>query len=373
MNHTLPYPTKLKTQSTVTLPRSCRDAAAAHRDSDICGLSESSRVPATFAIAPIVLVVVVAASFVEGICCSLPHRPSRNLMETKERLLLSKGHSTALFYWVAQLIASVMACLVLRGIVVGMKLHIFCGMRPSSFAAYGLVDLNMPNSSINCLWEDRKHFPCLKKMDLSNSKYLRETPDFSGVPSLERQDLSGCTDLSFQLAFLSLRNCSNLISIEFHNGFSPSSLRVLHFSGCTKLENTPDFTWTTNLEYLDFGGCTSLSSVHESIGVLAKLTFLSLRDCTSLVSIPSNNNIMKSLQTLDFSGCFQFTDYSLGNNHQVQKGWLLWAGVGLVGSIIATSLTRVVVSSFSGETPQREHGRRQFRVTDFQIALVLKH
>ncbi|WVZ22535.1 hypothetical protein V8G54_001079 [Vigna mungo] len=44
----------------------------------------------------------------------------RNLMETNERLLLSKGSSTALFYWVAHLIASVMACLVLRGIVVGM-------------------------------------------------------------------------------------------------------------------------------------------------------------------------------------------------------------------------------------------------------------
>ncbi|BAT92384.1 hypothetical protein VIGAN_07108900 [Vigna angularis var. angularis] len=194
---------------------------------------------------------------------------------------------------------------------------------PSSFAAPGLVELNMPNSSINCLWEGRTHFPCLKRMDLSNSKYLTETPDFTGVPNLERLDLSGCTDLSFvhpsigllqQLAFLSLRNCSNLISIKFGNGFNVSSLRILHFSGCTKLENTPDFTWTTNLEYLDFNGCTSLSSVHESIGVLAKLTFLSLRNCTSLVSIPSNNNIMKSLQTLDFSGCFQLTDYSLGRS-----------------------------------------------------------
>ena len=29
---------------------------------------------------------------------------------------------------------------------------------PSSFAASGLVELNMPNSSINCLWEGRKVF-----------------------------------------------------------------------------------------------------------------------------------------------------------------------------------------------------------------------
>ncbi|XP_014522062.1 disease resistance protein TAO1 [Vigna radiata var. radiata] len=194
---------------------------------------------------------------------------------------------------------------------------------PSSFAASDLVELNMPNSSINCIWEGSKYFRCLKRMDLSNSKYLTETPDFSEVPNLERLDLSGCTGLSFvhpsigllqRLAFLSLRNCSNLISIKFGNGFNLSSLRVLHFSGCTKLENTPDFTWTRNLEYLDFDECTSLSSVHESIGVLAKLKFLSLRDCTSLVSIPSNYKMMKSLQTLDFSGCFQLTDLSLGKS-----------------------------------------------------------
>ncbi|RDX67153.1 TMV resistance protein N, partial [Mucuna pruriens] len=187
---------------------------------------------------------------------------------------------------------------------------------PSSFTGFGLVELNMPNSSITRVWEDFKTFPCLKRMDLSNSKYLIETPDFSGIPKLERLDFSGCTNLLYvhpsigllkELAFLSLRNCYSLVSINFGSESNLSSLRVVHLSGCTLLENTPDFTSATNLEYLDIDGCTSLSSVHESIGALAKLTFLSLRDCENLVNIPNNINTMISLQTLYLCGCLELT------------------------------------------------------------------
>jgi len=38
----------------------------------------------------------------------------------------------------------------------------------------------------------------------------------------------------------------------------------------------------------------------------------------------------------------------------LENGWLLWAGVGLVGAIIAIALTGVAVSFFNGETPERE-------------------
>jgi len=36
----------------------------------------------------------------------------------------------------------------------------------------------------------------------------------------------------------------------------------------------------------------------------------------------------------------------------LQKGWLLWAGVGLVSAFIANVLTRVAVSIFSGGPPK---------------------
>ncbi|XP_014490222.1 uncharacterized protein LOC106752955 [Vigna radiata var. radiata] len=46
--------------------------------------------------------------------------------------------------------------------------------------------------------------------------------------------------------------------------------------------------------------------------------------------------------------------YDLREPFNLQKGWLLWAGVGLVSAIIAIALTGVAVSFFSEETPQRE-------------------
>ncbi|GMY26007.1 putative membrane peptidase YdiL [Fagus crenata] len=38
----------------------------------------------------------------------------------------------------------------------------------------------------------------------------------------------------------------------------------------------------------------------------------------------------------------------------LQKGWLLWAGIGLVGALSAVALTGVAMSFLSGESPQRE-------------------
>jgi Leucine-rich repeat (LRR) protein len=119
-------------------------------------------------------------------------------------------------------------------------------------------------------------------MDLSNSKYLIGTPNFSWTPKLERLDFTGCTNLLqvhssighlTELVFLSLQNCSNLANLDFGSVSNLSSLRVLRLCGCTKLEKTPDFIGASNLEYLDMDGCTTLSMVHESIGALAKLEF----------------------------------------------------------------------------------------------------
>ncbi|KAL2510123.1 CAAX amino terminal protease family protein [Forsythia ovata] len=46
--------------------------------------------------------------------------------------------------------------------------------------------------------------------------------------------------------------------------------------------------------------------------------------------------------------------YDLREPFNLQKGWLLWAGIGLGGALGAIALTGVVMSFVSGETPQRE-------------------
>jgi hypothetical protein len=157
-------------------------------------------------------------------------------------------------------------------------------------------------------------------MDLSNSKKLKMTPCFDGILNLERLDFTGCINLSHvdpsigllaKLGFLSLQNCSSLVRLDFNGGSNSSSLRVLRLSGCTKLENSPDFTKAFNLEYLDMDRCISLSTIHESIGALVKLIFLSLRYCTNLVGIPDGLNRMASLTTLDLYGCSKFANLPL--------------------------------------------------------------
>ncbi|KAM7468539.1 hypothetical protein LguiB_016101 [Lonicera macranthoides] len=49
-----------------------------------------------------------------------------------------------------------------------------------------------------------------------------------------------------------------------------------------------------------------------------------------------------------------FFRYDLREPFNLQKGWLLWAGFGLVGALMAIALTGVALSLFSGETPERE-------------------
>ncbi|KAJ6684454.1 REPEAT-CONTAINING PROTEIN putative-RELATED [Salix viminalis] len=48
-----------------------------------------------------------------------------------------------------------------------------------------LVELHMPNSSIEQLWNGHKRAFSLKIIDLSNSLSLVRTPDFTSIPNLE--------------------------------------------------------------------------------------------------------------------------------------------------------------------------------------------
>ncbi|KAK3025381.1 hypothetical protein RJ639_044921 [Escallonia herrerae] len=49
-----------------------------------------------------------------------------------------------------------------------------------------------------------------------------------------------------------------------------------------------------------------------------------------------------------------FFRYDLKEPFNLQKGWLLWAGIGLVGALIAIAATGAAMSLFSGDNPQRE-------------------
>ncbi|KAK2424031.1 disease resistance protein RUN1 [Trifolium repens] len=193
---------------------------------------------------------------------------------------------------------------------------------PLNFEPYCLVELNMPCSSIHRLWDGHKDLSSLKRVDLSNSKYLVETPNFAGSRRLEQLDFTGCVNLSYvhpsiglleKLAFLSLEGCSSLVRLVLDGDITSNlySLKVLHLSGCSKLETIPNFTGVSNLEYLDIDQCASLSKIDHSIGDLKQLKFLSLRHCTNLVSIPKIVNSMPSIVTIDLCGCLKLENLPL--------------------------------------------------------------
>ncbi|KAI9115414.1 hypothetical protein K1719_013733 [Acacia pycnantha] len=70
----------------------------------------------------------------------------------------------------------------------------FTGL-PSRFRSDTLVQLIMPESNMTEVWKGRMILPKLRKMNLCGSKTLTKTPDFGGVPNLERLELEGRTGL----------------------------------------------------------------------------------------------------------------------------------------------------------------------------------
>ncbi|CAJ2634981.1 unnamed protein product [Trifolium pratense] len=80
-------------------------------------------------------------------------------------------------------------------------------------------------------------------------------------------------------------------------------LKILNLSHSKYLTSTPDFSKLPNLEKLIMEDCPHLSEVHQSIGDLSKLLLINLKDCTSLSNLPEKINQLTSLTTLILSGC----------------------------------------------------------------------
>ncbi|MED6170781.1 hypothetical protein PIB30_034357 [Stylosanthes scabra] len=144
-----------------------------------------------------------------------------------------------------------------------MRYLLWHGYPFSSFPIFiwrNLVELNLPNSRIQRLWDGIQFVPNLKRMDLRNSK-LTITPNFLCCRGLVRLDLTGCRNLIEvhesigllrDLDYLSLRDCSSLAFLNFGSNCQLISLRTLLLSGCTNLRDTPDLTGLSNLSVPEY-------------------------------------------------------------------------------------------------------------------------
>ncbi|KAM1166513.1 hypothetical protein PS1_026106 [Malus domestica] len=181
---------------------------------------------------------------------------------------------------------------------------------PENFYLENLVVLDMRNSSLQHVWNGIRFLPRLKILNLSHSHGLRTTPDFSGLPNLER---------------LILKDCINLVKVDESIGYL-EKLVVLNLEGCKNLMKlpklrsiqdltTPDFSGLPNLERLILKDCINLVEVDESIGYLEKLVVLNLEGCKNLMKLPK----LRSIQDLILSGCSKLV---LGANTTTTTGHL---------------------------------------------------
>jgi len=120
----------------------------------------------------------------------------------------------------------------------------------------------------------------LKIINLSNSLYLTNTPDFTGIPNLESLILEGCASLSEvnpsfgrhkKLQFVNLVNCYSLRILP--SKIEMESLEVCTISGCSKLDKFPDIVGNMNcLRELRLDG-TAIAELSSSFHCLAMVLF----------------------------------------------------------------------------------------------------
>ncbi|XP_042477365.1 disease resistance protein RPV1-like [Macadamia integrifolia] len=162
---------------------------------------------------------------------------------------------------------------------------------PTNFHLENLVILDMQHSKIKYLWKGIKLLKKLKVLNLSYSHGLTQTPDFSGLPMVEKLIFEGCTSLVAvhhsigkleRLVFFSLKDCVNLRNLP--NGICELiSLENLILCGCSKLEKLP-----------------------EDIGNMRCLRELIVDD-TAIQELPLSIGILKNLISLSLSGCKRST------------------------------------------------------------------
>ncbi|XP_020533296.1 disease resistance protein RPV1 isoform X2 [Jatropha curcas] len=143
---------------------------------------------------------------------------------------------------------------------------------PNNFSLEDLVVLDMRWSSLIQCWKGILVLAKLKFIDLSHSHCLVKTPDFRGLPCLER---------------LKLKDCVNLIEVD------------------------------------------------ESIGYLAKLVSLNLKDCKNLKKLPEKIVMVNSLKMINLSGCWTLDELPNGLGKMASlividaRGYLMQGGMGL--------------------------------------------
>lgn len=149
-------------------------------------------------------------------------------------------------------------------------------------------------------------------LDLSNCKCMKETPNFSGVKSLEKLYLNECTSLLkihptigllVRLQILSLDECEMIRNIP-DSLCDLESLQQLGLRGCSKVEDLPEHIGRLkSLKFIDVA-YTPIKHLPESIKLLSSLASMYL-DCGNITSLPQSICDLESLKVLSVRCCLK--------------------------------------------------------------------
>ncbi|VVB12431.1 unnamed protein product [Arabis nemorensis] len=178
---------------------------------------------------------------------------------------------------------------------------------PQKFDPENLVEINMPYSDMEKLWEGKKNLEKLKKIKLSHSSKLTDILVLSEALNLEHIDLEGCTSLvdistsiprCGKLISMNMKDCSHLRSLPAMVDLT--YLKLLNLSGCSDLKEIQDCAPNLKELFLAESGITKLPL---SIANLTELVTLDLKNCTRLQQLPSRIRKLRSKIDLNTSGC----------------------------------------------------------------------
>nr|AGH33849.1 resistance gene-like protein [Cucumis melo] len=142
---------------------------------------------------------------------------------------------------------------------------------PSTFQPPSLIELHLPGSNVERLWNGTQSFK-----------------SFSFVITCE------------SLKTLVLSNCGLEFFPEF--GFPMGYLTELHIDGTSINELSPSIKNLLGLVLLNLGNCIRLSSLPTEIGSLSSLKTLILNGCKNLHKLPPSLEYVKPLEELDIGG-----------------------------------------------------------------------
>ncbi|KEH18958.1 disease resistance protein (TIR-NBS-LRR class) [Medicago truncatula] len=160
---------------------------------------------------------------------------------------------------------------------------------PSNFSPSNLVELYLPYSNLEKLWNGAQNFPSLERIDLSKSARLLECPNFSNAPNLKH---------------IKLENCESICHVD-PSIFNLPKLEDLNVSGCKSLKSLYSSTRSQSFQRLYAGECynlqefismpqntndpsTTTTGLTSSTLLIRNLDVFTFPICESLVDLPEN-------------------------------------------------------------------------------------